>query len=147
MRVVLQRVSRASVMVDGKITGEIEKGYVALLGVGIGDVESDAVFLADKVAELRVMEDENGKMNKGLADVNGAVLAISNFTLYGNAQKGRRPDFVQAEGYERSKELYNCFVERLKSKVKTETGVFGADMKLSLMNDGPVTLIIESERK
>lgn len=147
MKAVIQRVLSAEVTADGILSGKIGKGYTVLLGVRKGDTEEDAAFLAKKVAELRIMEDENGKMNKSLTDVGGEILAVSNFTLYGNAMKSRRPDFAEAESFARSEELYNCFVDALRERIKTETGVFSAYMRINAVNDGPVTIILETEEK
>lgn len=145
MRVVVQRSKEAKVTVDGEITGAITKGFVALVGVTHEDQEKDAAFLAEKVANLRVFEDENGKMNLSLLDVGGEVLSVSQFTLYGDCRKGRRPNFMGAARPEHANEIYESFNSILREKgVKVETGVFGAMMDVQLTNDGPVTLIIDS---
>lgn len=146
MRLVYQRVSSASVTVEGNVIGQIEKGAVLLLGVGQEDTKQDADLLAKKAAELRVFEDENGKMNLSLLDVGGGALVVSNFTLYGNCRHGRRPDFFAAARPDVAIPLYEYFVEALKALgvPRVETGEFGADMALQIGGDGPVTLVIDS---
>ena len=146
MRLVYQRVSSASVTVEGNVIGQIEKGAVLLLGVGQEDTKADADLLAKKAAELRVFEDENGKMNLSLLDVGGGALVVSNFTLYGNCRHGRRPEFLAAARPETAVPLYEYFVETLQSLgvARVETGEFGADMALQIGGDGPVTLILDS---
>lgn len=144
MRVLLQRVSSASVSVDGDIVGAIETGYLLLIGVTHGDTRDNARWLANKVAGLRLFADEQGKMNLSLADVGGSVLVISQFTLYGNARKGRRPSFTDAAPPEVAEPLIDLFSDRLTQfGLTVETGVFGAMMEISLVNDGPVTLMLE----
>lgn len=147
MRVVLQRVSDCTVTVDGKITGEIGKGFLLLLGVENGDTEADAVKLAKKISGLRIFTDENDKMNLSLADVGGSVLVVSNFTLYADCSHGRRPSFINAARPEVSDPLYEFFCKEVRKNgiENVQTGIFGADMKVSLTNDGPVTLVINSE--
>ncbi|MGM0900198.1 MAG: D-aminoacyl-tRNA deacylase [Bacillota bacterium] len=145
MRVVVQRSKEAKVTVEGKVSGSITKGFVVLVGVTHDDQEKDAAFLAEKVANLRVFEDENGKMNLSLLDVAGEVLSVSQFTLYGDCRKGRRPNFMEAARPDQANEIYELFNSKLREKgVKVETGVFGAMMDVQLTNDGPVTLIIDS---
>lgn len=145
MRGVIQRVSRASVTVDGRITGQIERGLLVLLGVGQNDTESDAAYLAEKVCGLRIFEDENEKMNLSLQDVGGALLVVSQFTLYGDVRKGKRPSFDAAARPERAKELYEYFVAQMRAKgVPCETGVFQAMMQVELVNEGPVTILLDS---
>lgn len=146
MKAVIQRVSRADVKVDGKTVGEIGKGFLVLLGVGEEDTEKNADYLAAKIAGLRVFTDENDKMNLSLRSVDGEVLVISNFTLYGDCSHGKRPSFISAARPEKAEPLYEYFCSALlKNGVKNvEKGVFGADMKVSLLNDGPVTLIIDT---
>ena len=147
MRAVVQRVTKASVKVDGEIIGKIDKGFVVLLGVGEDDDESDIKYIADKIINIRVFEDENEKMNLSLNDVGGEVLIISQFTLYGDCRKGRRPSFDKAGEPNRAKELYNKTCEYfLEQGIKTETGRFAADMKVELINDGPVTLLLDSKK-
>jgi len=144
MRIVLQRSKEASVTVDGQIVGAIEKGLVLLVGVTHEDTEEAARFLADKVVNLRIFEDEDGKMNHSLLDVGGSILSVSQFTLYGDCRKGRRPNFMDAARPDHATEIYNLFNEELKKKsVAVETGIFGAMMDVQLVNDGPVTLILE----
>lgn len=144
MRIVLQRAKKASVTVEGKIVGQIDNGFMLLVGVTHEDTIQSAEFLADKVANLRVFEDEDGKMNHSLLDIDGEILSVSQFTLYGDCSKGRRPSFTGAAKPELAREIYNIFNECLRQKgVKVETGVFGAMMDVSLINDGPVTMILE----
>lgn len=148
MRAVVQRVSRASVTVEGKITGAIERGLLVLLGVGQDDAEADAAYLAEKICGLRIFEDENEKMNLSVMDVGGAVLAVSQFTLYGDVRKGKRPSFDAAARPERAKELYEDFVAQIRTKgVLCETGIFQAMMQVELVNDGPVTIILDSAKQ
>lgn len=147
MRCVVQRVSKASVSVDEKIVGAIEKGFVVLLGVGQDDGEADMRYCADKVAGLRVFEDENEKMNLSVQDVGGAVLAISQFTLCGDARHGRRPSFSGAARPELAIPLYEGFCEALRTAgIPVETGIFQAHMDVSLVNDGPVTILLDSKK-
>jgi D-tyrosyl-tRNA(Tyr) deacylase len=144
MRIVLQRVKRCSVTVDGKECGGIGAGMLILLGVDINDTHREADFLADKCANLRIFSDESGKMNLSAVDTGGAALVVSQFTLFGDCDKGRRPNFCRAAGAEKGKEVYDYFVKRLRAVIaKVETGVFGAMMEVELVNDGPVTLILE----
>ena len=144
MRVVLQRVSRAAVRVDGQTVGAIGRGFVVLAGFAPGDSEAALAWMAEKIAGLRIFTDGEGKMNLPLADVGGAVLVISQFTLYGDASKGRRPSFTDAAPPEIAEGLYGRFVELLRQgHVPVETGTFGAVMEVALVNDGPVTLVIE----
>lgn len=146
MRAVIQRVSQAKVTVDGEVVGEIGHGLLLLLGVTHVDTEVEAMYLALKVAGLRLFEDEDGRMNLGLADVNGAVLAVSQFTLYANVRKGRRPSFVSAARPEQAEPLYDRFCQLLVEQGLTvETGTFQANMKVALINDGPVTLILDTD--
>ncbi len=144
MRVVVQRASRAAVRVDGQTVGAIGRGFVVLAGFAPGDGESVLAWMADKIAGLRVFADRDGKMNLPLADVGGAVLVISQFTLYGDAAKGRRPSFTDAAPPEQAEVLYGRFVELLRQRqVPVETGRFGAVMEVEMVNDGPVTLVLE----
>jgi D-tyrosyl-tRNA(Tyr) deacylase len=148
MKAVVQRVSEGSVMVDGKVHTSIGKGFVILLGIKTGDTKDAALFLADKCAALRVFEDANEKMNLSLKDVNGSVIVVSQFTLYGDVQKGNRPSFIEAARPEEAEPLYNLFVERMRSLLgddKVGTGVFRAMMEVKIVNDGPVTILIESK--
>lgn len=145
MRVVVQRVKHSSVTVDGNIVGKINEGLLILLGIKNGDTEKDVTWLANKVSSLRIFEDENGKMNKELKDINGSILLISQFTLYGDCVKGKRPSFIEAAKPEIAIPLYEKFISTLKNQgITVETGIFGADMKVDLLNDGPVTLVIDS---
>ena len=148
MRGLIQRVSRASVHVDGEKVAGIGLGLLVLLGVADEDEEAEAAWLARKIAGLRLFEDDDGKMNLGLADVGGAVLAVSQFTLYGDARKGRRPSFTRAAPPELAQELYEKFCTLLAAEgVPVERGVFQAHMEVELVNDGPVTLLLERESK
>lgn len=144
MRVILQRVSGASVSVNGKITGEIENGLLALVGFGRDDTEAVLEKMARKIIKLRVFSDDNDKINLSAADVGGGILIVSQFTLYWSCKKGTRPSFDGAMEPGRAEELYDKFVDIMRrSGLKTETGIFGADMKVSLINDGPVTVALE----
>lgn len=146
MRVVVQRSKAASVTVGGEVTGQISKGFVLLVGVTHADKEEDAVYLADKIANLRIFEDENEKMNLSLLDVGGEILSVSQFTLYGDCRKGRRPNFMDAARPDQAVQLYDFFNSLLREKgIRVETGIFGAMMDVELINDGPVTLIVESK--
>ena len=146
MKAVIQRVTRASVEVEGKIVGQIRGGLVVLLGVARGDTETDASYLVKKIPALRIFDDENGKMNRSLAEIGGGVLAISQFTLVGDTRKGRRPGFDQAADPPVAQHLYEHFIRQLRetTDLTVETGVFGARMKVELLNDGPVTFILDS---
>lgn len=145
MRVVLQRVAHASVKVDGEYTGKIDRGFMLLVGITQTDTLEIVKKLAKKCAELRIFEDENGKMNRGLADVNGKILSISQFTLYADCKKGRRPGFEKAAKGDVANPLWEAFNEEIRSYgIEVETGIFGADMKVELLNDGPVTIILDS---
>lgn len=145
MRAVVQRVSAAWVEVDGEITGEIAAGLLVLLGVAKTDAEQDADFLAEKIVNLRIFADENGRMNRSLLESGGELLVVSQFTLYGDCRKGRRPGFDAAAPAEQARALYEYFVAAARAKgVRVQTGVFQAHMNVSLTNDGPVTLLVES---
>jgi D-tyrosyl-tRNA(Tyr) deacylase len=147
MRAVVQRVLMASVKVDGKIIGEIGQGILLLLGVEESDDDKDLEYMCDKVPNLRIFEDENGKMNKSLLDIGGSLLVISQFTLLGDARKGRRPSFTQAARPEKAIPMYERFIASMKeNNIITEAGEFGADMKVNLINDGPVTILLDSKR-
>jgi D-tyrosyl-tRNA(Tyr) deacylase len=146
VRVVLQRVSRAHVRVAGETVGAVDRGFLALVGFAPGDTDDTLAWMADKILQLRVFSDAEDKMNLALADVNGGVLVVSQFTLYGDAAKGRRPSFIGAAPPEQAQALYDCFVAMMKDHAGTipiATGRFGAMMDVELVNDGPVTLILE----
>ncbi len=146
MRLVVQRVTSASVKVEEEITGAINEGYMVLVGVTHEDTEEDVHYLAEKLAHLRIFEDENGKMNHSLLDVKGSVLSVSQFTLYGDTRKGRRPNFMKAAKPGMANSLYECFNETLREKgIHVETGRFGAMMDVSLTNSGPVTMLMDSK--
>lgn len=145
MKAVVQRVKQASVTIDGEVVGEIGQGLLVLIGIAVGDDDSTIKWFANKLANLRVFEDEAGKMNKSLIDVSGEMLVVSNFTIYGDAQKGFRPSFTSAAAPNISEAIYDKFVEYLREnyEINIQTGQFGAMMDVALINDGPVTLIIE----
>lgn len=146
MKVVVQRCKEARVTVDGEVTGAIGEGLMLLVGVTHGDTEKDAVYLADKIAGLRIFEDEAGKMNFSVTDTGGAILSVSQFTLYGDCRKGRRPNFMAAAAPGEAKILYDFFNRELAARgLQVETGIFGAMMDVSLVNWGPVTLILDSQ--
>jgi D-tyrosyl-tRNA(Tyr) deacylase len=148
MRAVVQRVSRASVSIEDKVAGQIGKGMLVLLGVATGDDEAAAEYLAEKTAGLRVFEDDAGKMNLSCADVGGEVLVVSQFTLYGDVRKGKRPSFDRAARPEEANRLYEYFVSRIRAAgLKCETGTFQAMMDVELVNDGPVTILLDSEKQ
>lgn len=148
MKAVIQRVSSASVMVEGKIVGEIERGFLVLLGVKRGDTTDDAAYLARKIAKLRVFNDEAEKMNLSLEQIGGAVLAVSQFTLYADTRDGNRPGFSQAAAPDDGNRLYKTFCELLRNEnLEVQTGIFQTEMKVSLVNDGPVTIIIDSSER
>lgn len=145
MKIVLQRVSRASVTADGELTGEIGRGLVLLIGVGPDDTRETVQWLADKIERLRIFEDENGKTNLSLRDIGGEILAVSQFTLYASWRKGNRPSFVGAANPQLAEECYDAFVACCREKgIPTACGKFGADMKVDLCNDGPFTLVLEA---
>ena len=147
MRLVVQRVLESSVSVDGKVVGAIGQGFMVLVGVEVGDTDEDLRYCVEKTVGLRIFEDDAGKMNRSILDIGGAVLAISQFTLHGDARHGRRPSFITAARPELAVPMYEAYCQGLRDKgVKVETGVFGADMKVSLINDGPVTLLLDSRR-
>ena len=147
MRGCVQRVSRAKVEVDSQIVGEIGMGLAVLLGVGKGDTEACAMYLAEKITQLRIFADDEGKMNRSLVDVSGQLLAISQFTLYGDVRKGRRPSFIQAADPDMGKRLYEYFVQQVRELgIAVATGQFQADMQVELVNEGPVTIILDSEK-
>lgn len=147
MRAVIQRVSNASVSVKNETVGKINQGYLILLGVGQNDTKSDADFLAKKIVGLRIFEDENGKTNLSLNDIQGDILSVSQFTLYADCKHGRRPSFIYSGSPELANELYIYFNEQLEQLIgkKVQKGIFGADMKVSLINDGPFTILLDTE--
>jgi D-aminoacyl-tRNA deacylase len=147
MRAVVQRVSRAKVSVNGEVTGEIGRGLLVLLGVAAEDAESDADYLAEKIAGLRIFEDENGKMNRGLAEIGGSVLVVSQFTLYGDVRRGKRPSFDAAAAPAKARPLYEYLVGRIRAAgLACETGRFQEMMQVQLVNDGPVTILLDSAK-
>jgi D-aminoacyl-tRNA deacylase len=147
MRSVIQRVSRAAVSVDGKTTGEIGRGILVLLGVSRHDTEKEALYLLEKTLNLRIFEDAEGKMNLSLLDIAGELLVVSQFTLYGDARKGRRPSYIEAAEPEKANRLYEFFVAEARKQIeRVETGRFQAMMDVELVNDGPVTILLDSER-
>lgn len=144
MKIVIQRVKEAKVEVENEIVGEIRKGFLVLLGITHNDTEENADYLVKKLCNLRVFSDENGKMNLGLKDINGELLIVSQFTLYADCKQGNRPAFIDAAKPEQAKELYDYFCSECeKNNINVEKGIFGADMQVSLVNDGPVTIVIE----
>lgn len=145
MRAVIQRVLSSSVVADGVPAGAIGQGLMILLGVSKGDERLDAELLSAKIEKLRIFSDEDGKMNRSVLDVGGAALVVSNFTLCANYAHGNRPDYFSAEQPERAAELYEYFVSLLRQKMKVETGIFGAHMRLSIENDGPITIVMDSD--
>lgn len=148
MRAVIQRVEKASVSVEGEIKGQIGAGFLVLIGVEEGDGDADFKYIADKVPNLRVFEDDQGKMNRSLLDVGGEVLAVSQFTLLGDARGGRRPSFIAAARPETADPMYERLVADWRARgTRVETGVFGAHMKVALVNDGPVTILLDSRRR
>ena len=148
MRAVVERVSRAQVTVNGEIAGQIGLGLLVLLGVGRDDTEADAIYLAEKIAGLRVFEDDEGKMNRSVQDVGGSVLAVSQFTLYGDVRRGKRPSFDAAAPPEKARQLYEFFVEQLRAAgLRCETGRFQEMMSVELVNEGPVTILLDSGKE
>lgn len=144
MKVLVQRVLSSSVEVDNKIVGQINKGLMLLVGFTDSDTEKEIDYMVDKIINLRIFDDENGVMNKSLIDVNGSILSISQFTLYADTRKGRRPSYIKALNGDKAILLYDKFNNKLKEEnIKVETGIFGADMKVSLINDGPITIMLE----
>ena len=147
MRAVVQRVSHASVTVENEVTGAIERGFLVLLGIGEDDTQDDVIYLAGKIAGLRVFDDDAGKMNRSLDDVGGKMLVVSQFTLLGDCRKGRRPSFIKAAAPEKAEELYRSFVAEVRGQgIEVQTGRFQKHMDVELINDGPVTLLLDSRK-
>ena len=146
MRAVIQRVSRASVLIDGETVGAIGKGFLVLLGIHVNDEIADADYIVKKISGLRIFNDEAGKMNLSLGNVSGELLVVSQFTLYGDARHGNRPSFIEAALPDKAVPLYEYTVKKLKEQFKVETGKFGADMDVELVNDGPVTILLDSAK-
>jgi len=147
MRCVVQRVTSSSVTVDGVVSGQIDAGLMVLIGVSVDDTEADLKYMAEKVPNLRIFDDENGVMNRSVLDVGGSILAVSQFTLYGDARGGRRPSYIRAAKPDKADELYEKLIARWREKgIHVETGVFRTEMKVSLVNDGPVTILLDSEK-
>jgi D-tyrosyl-tRNA(Tyr) deacylase len=147
MRAVVQRVSRARVSVDGEIVGEIGRGLLVLLGIGLDDTPASADYLSEKIIGLRIFEDDNGKMNKAVGEAEGAILAVSQFTLYGDVRRGKRPSFDDAAPPDKARSLYEYFVDRIRAAgLRCETGKFQSMMQVELVNDGPVTILLDSSK-
>ena len=147
MRIIVQRCDKAEVRVEGNVVGKINYGMMLLVSFTYGDTEKEIDYLVNKVLNLRIFDDENGVMNKSILDINGEILSISQFTLYANTSKGNRPSYIDALKGEDAIKLYDMFNEKLKSKIHTETVVFGAEMKVDFINDGPITILLEKEKK
>lgn len=144
MRCIVQKVSQSNVVVEGQLINEIQQGYMILVGFTQSDTPEIIQKMVDKIIKLRIFEDMEGKMNRSIVDVQGEVLAISQFTLYANAKKGNRPDFLQSAPFNQAQQLYQTFLSVMNEKIQTKGGVFGGDMKVSLTNDGPVTIVLDS---
>lgn len=144
MRILIQRSKASKVTINGKVNGEIDKGFVIFVGFTSGDNKEIIDKMIDKAINLRIFEDENEKMNKSIQDIGGSILSISQFTLYANCKEGRRPSFVEAMAPDEASKLYDYFNEELRKRIHTETGIFGADMKVEIYNDGPVTIFLDS---
>lgn len=147
MRAVVQRVNKSSVTIDGKVVGKINEGFTVLVGFTHTDTIEDIKYIVKKIVNLRIMDDENGVMNKSIIDTGGSILSISQFTLYGDAKKGNRPSYVKALGGEQASPMYDKFNELLREHVTVETGIFGADMKVSIENNGPVTILLDTDER
>lgn len=147
MRCVVQRVTSASVTVNGTVSGKIDAGLMVLIGISADDTEADLRYMAEKVPNLRIFDDENGVMNRSVLDAGGSILAVSQFTLYGDARGGRRPSYIRAAKPDRADELYEQLIARWREKgIHVETGIFRTDMQVALVNDGPVTILLDSEK-
>ena len=146
MRAVVQRVKKSCVTIDGEVLGKIDNGLLVLVGIEDSDAEADIEYMCDKIVNLRIFEDDNEKMNLSVRDVGGSVLIVSQFTLYGDARKGRRPNFSSAARPEKAVPVYEKLIEKISEYVSVQTGVFGAMMQVELVNDGPVTILLESKR-
>ena len=147
MRCVVQRVSSSSVTVNGTVSGQIDAGLMVLIGVSVDDTEADLKYMAEKVPNLRIFDDENGVMNRSVLDVGGSILAVSQFTLYGDARGGRRPSYIRAAKPDKADALYEQLIARWREKgIHVETGIFRTDMQVALVNDGPVTILLDSEK-
>lgn len=148
MRAVVQRVKKASVSVDGQVTGAIGEGFLVLFGVGEGDGDEDLAYITKKILGLRIFDDEDGRMNRSLLDVGGAILAVSQFTLYGDVRHGMRPSFITAAAPDRGELYFERFKKSLSdAKIPVASGIFGADMQVELINDGPVTILLDSKKQ
>ena len=145
MRIIVQRCEKAQVVVDEKIVGKIDKGLILLVGFTHTDTLKEIDYLVNKVLNLRIFDDEDGVMNKSVLDINGSILSISQFTLYADSKKGNRPSYINALNGEKATILYDKFNEKLKEKINVQTGIFGADMKVDFINDGPVTILLEKD--
>lgn len=145
MKVVVQRSNKAKVLVDNKVVGQIDKGMMLLVGFTNNDTEKEIDYMVNKIINLRIFDDENGVMNKNILDYGGSILSISQFTLYADSRKGNRPSYINALKGEEAVKLYDLFNKKLSEKIKVETGIFGAEMKVDFINDGPITIILEKE--
>lgn len=145
MKVVVQRSNKAKVLVDNKIVGQIDKGMMLLVGFTNNDTEKEIDYMVNKIINLRIFDDENGVMNKNILDYGGSILSVSQFTLYADSRKGNRPSYINALKGEEAVKLYDLFNKKLSEKIKVETGIFGAEMKVDFINDGPITIILEKE--
>ncbi|NLK62293.1 MAG: D-tyrosyl-tRNA(Tyr) deacylase [Fusobacteria bacterium] len=145
MRAVIQRVSESKVIVEKKIVGEIKNGLLILLGIKTNDSDKDVEYMIDKIINLRIFNDNDGKLNKSIQDINGEILIVSNFTVYGDSRKGRRPSYTESAKYDIALKYYELFIKKIKETgINCQTGIFGADMKVCIENDGPITLILDS---
>lgn len=145
MKVVVQRSNKAKVLVDNKVVGQIDKGMMLLVGFTNNDTEKEIDYMVNKIINLRIFDDENGVMNKNILDYSGSILSVSQFTLYADSRKGNRPSYINALKGEEAVKLYDLFNKKLSEKIKVETGIFGAEMKVDFINDGPITIILEKD--